>query len=42
MANYERGGGSQIDKTTCWDCGKQHFGKYIVGANGFFDCDKYD
>ena len=31
-ANYERGGGSQLDKPTFTNCGKKHFGKCLAGT----------
>ena len=33
-ADYEKGGGSQIDKPTCSNYGKKHFVKYLAGING--------
>ena len=41
-ANYDRGGGSQIDKPTCSNCGNQHFGKCLAATNGCFVCGKDD
>lgn len=33
-SNYERGGGSQLDKPTCSNCGKKYFEKCLAGTSG--------
>ena len=41
-ANYERGGGSQLDKPIISNYGKKHFGKCLAGSSGCYGCRKND
>ncbi|XP_015060314.1 uncharacterized protein LOC107006220 [Solanum pennellii] len=40
--NYERGGGSQVDKPTCSNCLKKHFLKCLADISGFYGWGKDD
>ena len=40
--NYERGGGSKIDKPTCSNSWKKIFGKYLADTSWCFWCGKND
>ena len=39
---FEKGGGSQNEKSTCVTCGKRHYGKCLAGTSGCFGCGKDD
>ncbi|WP_353805586.1 hypothetical protein, partial [Acinetobacter baumannii] len=41
-ANYERGGGSRLEKPTYSNCGKKYFEKCLAGTSGCFGCGNND